>query len=49
MLNNFSYVVKDELAGCAHPDSLGDCGEALAELRERGVRLRRGKRPPRRG
>lgn len=37
MLNNFSYVVKDELAGCAHPDSLGDCGEALAELRERGI------------
>jgi atypical dual specificity phosphatase len=37
MLNNFSYVVKDELAGCGHPDSFGDCGEALAELREHGI------------
>jgi atypical dual specificity phosphatase len=37
MLNNFGYVLKGELAGCAHPDSYGDCGEALAELRERGI------------
>jgi atypical dual specificity phosphatase len=37
MLNNFGYVLKDELAGCGHPDSFGDCGEALAELRDRGI------------
>lgn len=37
MLNNFSYVIHDEIAGCAHPDSMGDCHQALAELRRRGI------------
>jgi atypical dual specificity phosphatase len=37
MLNNFGYVLHGELAGCGHPDSYGDCGEALSELRGRGI------------
>lgn len=37
MLTNFSFVIHDEIAGCAHPDSLGDCHEALGELRRRGI------------
>jgi atypical dual specificity phosphatase len=37
MLNNFGYVIDNELAGCAHPDSHGDCYSALSELRERGI------------
>jgi atypical dual specificity phosphatase len=37
MLRNFSYVVDDEIAGCAHPDYSGDCDEALGELRQRGI------------
>lgn len=34
MLSNFSFVLEDELAGCAHPETFGDCDEALRELRE---------------
>jgi atypical dual specificity phosphatase len=37
MLRNFSFVVEDEIAGCAHPDYAGECDEALAELREAGI------------
>lgn len=37
MLNNFGYVIDCELAGCGHPDSFGDCGEALSELRGMGM------------
>ncbi|MGI8905234.1 MAG: fused DSP-PTPase phosphatase/NAD kinase-like protein [Candidatus Sumerlaeaceae bacterium] len=37
MLNNFGYLLEGEMAGCGHPDSYGDCGEALAELRDRGT------------
>lgn len=37
MLNNFGYLLKGELAGCGHPDTYGDCGEALAELRDLGI------------
>lgn len=37
MLRNFSFVVENEIAGCAHPDYAGDCDESLAELREAGI------------
>lgn len=37
MLNNFGYLLEGELAGCGHPDSYGDCGEALSELRDLGI------------
>lgn len=37
MLPNFSYLIENEIAGCGHPDSYGECGNALGELRERGI------------
>jgi atypical dual specificity phosphatase len=37
MLNNFSFVLDNELAACAHPDSFGDAGEALTQLRDYGI------------
>lgn len=37
MLRNFSFVVENELAGCAHPEGLGECDEALQELKEQGI------------
>ncbi len=37
MLSNFSFLIDDEIAGCAHPDAYGDCEGAFAELRERGI------------
>jgi atypical dual specificity phosphatase len=37
MLRNFSYVVEDQIAACAHPDYSGDCSESLEELKERGI------------
>lgn len=37
MLRNFSFVLENEIAGCAHPDNYGDCAGALGELRERGI------------
>ena len=37
MLRNFSFVVENEIAGCAHPDYAGECEDALAELREAGI------------
>lgn len=35
---NFSFVVEDVLAGCAHPARLGDTAAALRELHELGIR-----------
>jgi atypical dual specificity phosphatase len=37
MLTNFSYLIEDELAGCAHPLGWGGSAEGLEELRERGI------------
>lgn len=37
MLQNYSVVLDNELAGCAHPDSYGDCSAALECLRDKGV------------
>jgi atypical dual specificity phosphatase len=37
MLRNFSFVIENRLAGCAHPQSMGDCNQALAELKEHGI------------
>ena len=37
MLSNFSFLIENEIAGCAHPDSFGECGEALGQLREKGI------------
>jgi atypical dual specificity phosphatase len=37
MLRNFSYVIDDQLAGCAHPEACGDCDEALEELKRHGI------------
>jgi len=37
MLHNFSFLIKDEIAGCAHPETMGDCSEALSELRRQGI------------
>ena len=37
MIINFSYVLDNELAGLAHPDSFGDVPGALEELREQGI------------
>ena len=36
MVINFGYVVDNEIAGCAHPDSLDDAPAALLELHDRG-------------
>lgn len=36
-LENFSFVIKNKLAGCALPGSWGDLGGDLQELRSRGV------------
>lgn len=37
MIINFGYVLDNELAGLAHPDSFGDTSGALAELRDNGI------------
>jgi atypical dual specificity phosphatase len=37
MIINFGYVIDNELAGLAHPDSFGDVHSALAELRQGGI------------
>lgn len=37
MIINFGYVIDNELAGLAHPDSLGDVVAALTELRNKGI------------
>lgn len=37
MIINFGYVLDNELAGLAHPDSFGDTAGALTELREQGI------------
>ena len=37
MLSNFSYLIEDKLAGCAHPLGWGGSPEGLEELRERGI------------
>lgn len=37
MIINFGYVIDNELAGLAHPDSFGDVQSALMELREKGI------------
>lgn len=37
MIINFGYVIDNELAGLAHPDSFGDVMSALAELHELGI------------
>lgn len=37
MLRNFSFIIGRQLAGCAHPDSMGRCDEALEELRDHGI------------
>lgn len=37
MLVNFGFVIDNELAGLGHPDSFGDVGMALEQLRDVGV------------
>lgn len=37
MIINFGYVIDNELAGLAHPDSFGDVMGALVELQRRGI------------
>ncbi len=37
MIINFGYVIDNELAGLAHPDSFGDVMGALSELQQRGI------------
>lgn len=37
MIVNFGYVIENELAGLAHPDTFGDVMLALADLRSRGI------------
>lgn len=37
MLVNFSYVLDEEVAGLAHPDTLGDVPSALEELQRHGI------------
>ncbi len=37
MIINFGYVIDNELAGLAHPDSFGDVMSALTELQTRGI------------
>lgn len=37
MIINFGYVIDNQLAGLAHPDSFGDVASALAELRGHGI------------
>lgn len=37
MIINFGYVIDNELAGLAHPDSFGDVMGALSELHGRGI------------
>jgi atypical dual specificity phosphatase len=34
---NFGYVIDNEIAGLAHPDSFGDVMGALTELQNRGI------------
>lgn len=36
MLNNFAFVLDNEIAGCGHPDSFGDIEEALQDIKQRG-------------
>ncbi len=36
MIINFGYVIDNELAGLAHPDSLGNVMSALSDLQTRG-------------
>lgn len=38
MIINFGYVIDNELAGLAHPDSFGDTMGALQDLCSRGIR-----------
>lgn len=38
MLNNFSFLLEGELAGCGHPDTFGDCTNALTELHHEGIK-----------
>lgn len=37
MIVNFGYVIDNELAGLAHPDSFGDVSSALDELHGKGI------------
>jgi protein-tyrosine phosphatase len=37
MLHNFSYLIDGALAGCAHPESMGDLDGALADLEKSGI------------
>lgn len=37
MIVNFGYVIDNELAGLAHPDTFGDVMGAFAELRSHGI------------
>jgi len=37
MIVNFGYVIDNEIAGLAHPDSFGDVMGALADLQQRGI------------
>jgi atypical dual specificity phosphatase len=37
MLSNFSYLIENRLAGCAHPVGWGDSAQGLQELKELGI------------
>lgn len=37
MIVNFGFVIDNELAGLAHPDSFGDVESALDELKNQGI------------